>query len=1056
MSNLLIYQSSAGSGKTYKLAKEYLKLAFKFPGAFKSILAITFTNKATEEMKSRVLKFLADLSNEKDECLKKQLIEEGIRGDIKEKAKLTLQAILHNYSDFSISTIDSFFNRVLRSFSKELKLQIGYEIELDQDEVLVKITEMLFRDLEKDKELMKYLEDFIFQRINEDRGWEIEKDIMKLGEEIFKERYWEKKILISETGSHDEIIDNRKKINILFKDINIIIKNFEDYLRNIGDEAENIMKKYGLEVDDFANKKNGVGGFLIYKIRSKKDYELKTLVLKAYDSIDGWYAKNSKKIEIIKRAIDEGLYELLINAVEYIRKDSVKYNTAKELKNILYTLGIFEDLVLKLGEYRKNEKRLLQSDVNNVLQSLLSTDNSPFIYEKIGSNFKNILIDEFQDTSSFQWKNLLPLIINILSEKNIALIVGDVKQSIYRWRSGNMKLLLSQIYDDLAGFKELIETEYLKTNRRSRKEIVGFNNTFFLNAVKKISEDIENENYKNLLLNAYNQKSLVQDYKEEGGFVNVNFFEDDDEEISSQKKAEQKLIEIIKEVLSDDYSLSDILVLVRTNSEVRSISDLLTKNNYNIISTESLLVNNSPKVRIVVDLIKYICDNKNKLAKTDALYNFMEFILKDRCEYAEVFENVDELFLKKMPKEFFKEDELPKIKPVLNDMSVYEVCENLIKILEFNNSPDAYLIKFQDVLLKYSAEYNTDLISFINWWEEKKQEFFIENPSNTNAINILTIHKAKGLQGKMVIVPYANWKINLDGTKDIIWVSTDKEPFNKSAAYPVKAIMNLSNTFFKDDYEYEFAQTRLDNLNLLYVTFTRAEDRLYVLVPQKRTKDNIGEIIKDIINKDYVVNGNKFETGKRSKFQYSSDDKDIVSEVMKHYISSEWYKKTIIKPKHKKIREFIDKDFSFRMNRGVIIHQVLSYMKTYKDMDSAINKVYLEGMISEIQKEMIRNQLENVFENPVVMDWFSDKWEVKVENEILLKSGQILRPDRVILKEKRVDIIDFKTGIESAEHKKQIIQYAEILEQMGYTEISKYLLYLNFDDETNIKIVEVK
>jgi ATP-dependent helicase/nuclease subunit A len=1055
MSNLFIYQSSAGSGKTYKLSKEYLKLAFKFPGAFKSILAITFTNKATEEMKSRVLKFLIDLSNEKDEELKSQLIAEGVKGDIREQAKATLQAILHNYSDFSISTIDSFFNRVLRSFSKELKLQIGYDIELDQNEVLKKITEMLFKDLSKDEELRKYIEDFILMKISEDKGWDIERDIMKLGEEIFKERYWEKKFQIAESGNYKEISDSREKIKILLNDINSIINNFEVYLNNIGNDAESVMKQYGLEVDDFTNKEKGVGGFLIYKIRSKKDYELKTLVLKAYDSTDNWYTKTSKKKELILKVLDDGLYDLLKNAVEYIRNESIKYYSARELKNSLYTLGIFEDLISKLNEYRKANKQILQSDVNNILQSLISTDNSPFIYEKIGSNFKNILIDEFQDTSTFQWKNLLPLIVNVLSEKNTALVVGDVKQSIYRWRSGNMKLLLTQIYNDLEGFQELIKTEYLKTNRRSKKEIVEFNNAFFLKAIEKITEDIEDETYKNFLFKAYHRDSVVQNSEKKGGYVSLNFFNSDDN-FTAQEKAERKLLEIIIEVLSDEYSLSDILVLVRKNSEVRQVSGLLTKAGYNIVSAESLLVNNSPKVRIIVDLIKYICDNKNNLAKVDALYNYKEFILKKKSDYPEIFENYKEEFLNELPKGFFKENESPKIKPVLNDLTIYEISENLIRIFGFDSLPDPYLIKFQNVVLDYSTENDSDLISFLNWWEEKKNGYSIDSPANTNAINIMTIHKAKGLQGKIVIVPYANWKINIDGTKDLIWVSTDKEPFNKSAAYPIRAVKNLSNTFFKDDFDYEFAQTRLDNLNLLYVTFTRAEERLYVLVPEIKNTENIGKLIKSVIGEQDNFSENKYETGIKEKAKKDKKKEDITTEKMKHFVSTEWYKKTIIKPKHKKIREFIDKDFAFKINWGVIIHEVLSYIKNIDDSEKAVNKVYSEGIITEVQKDKVKFQLDKILKDPIIQNWFSKEWEVKSENEILLSDGSILRPDRVLIKDKKAVVIDYKTGIEKEEHKKQVSQYAETLEQMGYSEVLKYLLYINYEDAENIKIVEVE
>lgn len=1055
MSNLLIYQSSAGSGKTYKLAKEYLKLAFKFPGAFKYILAITFTNKATEEMKSRILKFLSELSLDKNDDLKSQLIEEGVEGNIKELAKSTLSKILHNYTDFSVSTIDSFFNSVLRSFSRELRLQMGFEIELDQKEVLKNITGTLLKDLSKDEELRNYIEEFILHKISEDRGWDIEKDIMKLGEEIFKERYWEKKFQLVESGSKSEISDSRKRIRVLLKDIQNITKTFEDDLKKTGDEAENIMKKYDLSIEDFANKDRGVGGFLIYKIRDKKDFEINSYVRKAYASVDGWYKKTSGKKEIILQALDNGLYCLLKKAVEYIQTNSVKYNSAKEIKNNLYTLGIFEDLIANLNEYRKTNRKLLQTDVNNILYGLISSDNSAFVYEKIGSNYKNLLIDEFQDTSTFQWKNLLPLIINVLSEKYLALVVGDIKQSIYRWRSGNMKLLLTQIYEDLYEFRELLKTEFLKTNRRSGKEIVEFNNKFFIKAVEEITKDIAEENIKNMLLKAYSPEIVEQDYKKEGGYISINFFDDVDKENPPQARAEAKVPEIIKEVLSDGYMLSDILILVRRNSEVRAISELLTGADYKIISTESLLVNNSPKVRVIVDLIKFIADNKNKIAKADALYNYIEYIKKDRTIYNSIFENTDEEFIKNIPQRFFKENEAPKIKPVLNDLPVYEVCENLVQILEFDKISDPYIIKFQNTVLKYSQENNADLVSFLDWWEEKKNDFSIDTPAHTNAISIMTVHKAKGLQGKVVIVPYANWKINIDGTKDLIWVSTPEEPFNKSAAYPVKAIKNLANTYFRDDFNYEFIQTRLDNLNLLYVTFTRAEERLYVLVPEIRNTENAGKLLKNVLMNYEGYKENKFESGKKDKAKKEEDVKGIRTENLKHYISSEWYKKIVISPKHIRLNEFIDKDFTFKTNWGVIGQQILSRMKTKDDIEKAINKVFSEGIIPGAQKEKVRNQVNKILNNKDVKNWFNDKWDVKSETGILLNDGSSLRPCRVITKDGEAIVIDYKTGIEQEYHKNQLKQYAEKLTGMGFSKVSKYLLYLNSDDASKIKIVEV-
>ncbi|MBI5402288.1 MAG: UvrD-helicase domain-containing protein [Ignavibacteriae bacterium] len=1056
MSNLTIYQSSAGSGKTYKLAKEYLKFAFRYPGAFKNILAITFTNKATEEMKSRVLNFLVDLSKGKNEELKAQLTEEGVKGDIEELAKVTLNSILHNYSDFSISTIDSFFNRVLRSFSKELKLQINFDIELDQEKVLDEITDMMLKGLKDDEELKKYLSEFILMKINDDRGWDIEKDIRKLGNEIFKERYIEKKYAALEKGSGRGISDSREKIKVLIEEIYKIKKEFEIHLKSIGDNAEDVMKRYGLEIEDFSYKDKGVMGFLILKTRNpKSEYEITKRAEETYSSNEGWCAKSSKKKNEIQSAAEEGLHSLLKEAVEYIRDNSRKYFTAVELLDTVYTLGIFEDLNERLSRFRKENKKLLQSDVNGILKSVISEDNTPFIYEKIGNSFRNILIDEFQDTSTFQWHNLLPLIINSLSENNKALVVGDVKQSIYRWRSGNMKLLLEKIYSDLEGFREEVKTEYLRTNRRSCSEIVKFNNSFFLAAAGKITDGIGDGAFVELIKKAYAKDSVEQDYKKEGGYVCIEFFDSDDEqEIKAVERAEEKVKEIVKEVLKDGYGLSDILVLVRSNDEAKKISGLLASEGYRIISSESLLLNNSPKVRMIADLMKLINDNKDELAKADAVYNYLCFIKSSNDSLAAVFENAGKLFYDKIPDEFFKESEKPKIKPVLNDTGVFEVCENLIKILKFDEVPDPYLIKFQDVILEYAKSNNSDLKSFLDWWEEKKNDFTIDSPRGTDAVNIMTIHKAKGLQGKIVIVPYANWKLNIDGTKDLIWASAAEVPFGISSAYAVKAKLSMRKTFFEEDFNYEFAQTRLDNLNLLYVTFTRAEDRLYVLVPEKKNTENIGNVIKSVIKEKYNPEGNETAVGIKSKKKESEKKSGVRTETLKHFISDYWYKKIIIRPKHRQMREFTDEEFACKVNKGVVLHEVLSRLISFDDAENVITKMIYEGIIRESDSERIYGEIEKLRNNTVVSDWFSSRWEVKPESDILLDDGSFIRPDRVLIKGSEAVVIDYKTGSVKEEHKKQVTKYADTLKEMGFTNVRKYLLYFG-NNEDGVTFTEV-
>jgi ATP-dependent helicase/nuclease subunit A len=468
------------------------------------------------------------------------------------------------------------------------------------------------------------------------------------------------------------------------------------------------------------------------------------------------------------------------------------------------------------------------------------------------------------------------------------------------------------------------------------------------------------------------------------------------------------------------------------------------------------MVNNSPKVRLIVDLVKYINDNRNDLAKTDAIYNYIVHIVNDNQGCQDLFADASNAFTENIPKEFFKENEIPKIKPLLNDTGIYEVCENLIMIFGFNNVSDPYLIKFQDLVLEYTKENNSDLMSFIDWWEEKKNDFTIDSPAGTNAIRIMTIHKAKGLQGKIVIIPYANWKLNIDGAKDLIWVSSEQEPFGKSSAYAVKATLGLRKTYFADDFNYEFAQTRLDNLNLLYVTFTRAEERLYIIVPEKKNSENTGKLIRSIINDNYLTKNDEFESGTKDRNIEKQEIQVIETETLKYYISNDWYKKTIIKPKHKQLKEFTDPEFAYKVNRGVVLHEVLSRMKTFDKSDEVISKIIFEGLLSDNDAVKIKNDVEKLKLNPLIKSWFSGEWDVKQEADILLIDGSFIRPDRVLAKRNEAVVIDFKTGIAKEEHKNQITKYAETLMGMGYSKIDKYLLYIRDKDDENVEIMEVK
>ncbi len=1057
MPNFLIYKSSAGSGKTYTLVKEYLKIVLRNPDDFRHTLAITFTNKAADEMKTRIMEKLGELADGKEDALLKTLKNEGVTADIPSQAKKVLQNILHKYSYFSVLTIDSFFHRVIRAFAKELKLHLAYNIEIDSDKALAKITDDLLAEIGLDPDLTRYLEDFALSRVEESKDWKIEKEITRIGEEIFKERFFERK-------SHfkTDVTDNRETMKKFIDTINQIRDNFESVMEDCADKANEIMERFGLEIKDFPYGKSGVINYLLNKIKNG-DYEPKTRVYEVYNDPKAWYGK--KFYSPVKDAVDGGLKELLEKAVKNYENNYVTYITAKELAKSIYVIGIFKDLMEKLKDYRDENRVMLISDTSNVLKQVIAEENSPVVYEKIGNTYKYFLIDEFQDTSTYQWQNFLPLIINSLSENHFSMVVGDVKQSIYRWRNGNMKLLLEEIYKDLHNFKKVLQDEYLDKNFRSRKEIVAFNNSFFANAAARIAESKPN-NFSSYITNAYadvSQKSSG----ETGGYVNVSFIRKiKDEELSTTEKANSKLLEFVQSVLKDGFSLKDVLILARRNSEGSEIASLLMDNGYKVVSNESLMLVNSPKVKLIISLLKYIVDHKNAIAKTEALYNLVNLnkkVVSSDKIFSDHREGNNVLFNSLMPEEFFKTDvvsgkaDYSRINPGLNNLTLYELIERLIGIFKLNKPGDSYLLRFQDIILEYMRENNSDITSFISWWEENKSkaEYSIIVPGHEDAVRVMTIHMAKGLQAPVVIIPYANWDMEINPMKDLIWVSNeDVAPFNQSV-FPVKAVSDLSNSYFARDYEEEIALTNLDNLNLIYVAFTRPVERLYVIVPERKifNKYNAGKLIEETVtlgsglSKNYYSMYDFFETGTKNPHKKCEEEDSIKPESLSEYISTDWFSKIVILPKHRSAGLFNTSPAFSKAKRGLLMHEILAGIKTEDDLDSAIRAAQTVGILTEEEKEQVKGEIEKVISMNEIKDWFSGNWEVKTEADILLPDGKTIRPDRVMIKDTNAVIVDYKTGKKSDLHIEQLNNYANILEQSGFKQVEKYILYL---DETEI------
>jgi ATP-dependent helicase/nuclease subunit A len=913
MPNFLIYKSSAGSGKTYTLVKEYLKIVLRNPEEYKSILAITFTNKAADEMKSRIIQKLQDLADDKDKTLEQTLINEGVKTNIGLNAEIVLKKILHSYSYFSVLTIDSFLLKVVRAFSKELRLQLGYEIEVDTRSVMQHISEKLLDDIGRDKELTKYLVDFAFSNMDDNKGWKIDKAIIKTGMEIFNERHWQQKLT-----NESNVYEDRQKLRVLIDLLFDTVKNFENTMSDLSLQAEILLKENDLRIEDIAYGKSGVAGYLLKSLGKNAKYEPTNRAKAAAEDVSSWYSKSSKLKLQITKAVNNGLMDVLHKAINNYNVNGINYYTARELVKTIYVLGIFNDLIEKLKNYRDEKRVLLITDLNNILFKVTQDNNTPFVFEKIGNYYKYFLIDEFQDTSTFQWQNILPLIVNSLSENNSSMIVGDVKQSIYRWRGGNMKLLMENIYTDLSMFREQIKDELLIDNRRSKINIVDFNNRFFKAASGHIngwSEGVSS----GLIETAYAGSEQNTDKCSDGGYIEISFIDDDEEnEIKALDIVYERVLNTVNEVLSSNFSLKDILILVRYNREGSAIAGYLLDKGIRVISNESLLVLNSPKVKLIINLLKYILDNKNILAKTEILLNLC-YLNKNEFCFSEVFDDHNKttgtLFEKIMPAEFFFSDNkginYKKINPSLHNLSLFDSVELICRIFKLTNESDAYLLRFQDVILEYLKSNTSDIASFLDWWEENKSNCSIIVPEQEDAVKVMTIHRAKGLQSKIVILPFANWNMAVDGSKDTIWVSTDADDLFKSTSVLVRTVKELRSTHFKEAFNEEQVLTYLDNLNLIYVSLTRAIDRLYVYVPpaHKSKPNNAARLLREIIslNESFIQNYDRinrvYTKGTKTDNTDPDSGDDFNSIKMDKLISSDWTKRIIIKPIHTNLKE---------------------------------------------------------------------------------------------------------------------------------------------------------
>lgn len=1069
MSNksLLVYRSSAGSGKTYTLAKEYLMLAIKRPAYFKHILAVTFTNKATAEMKERIIQYLDIFSRGEEHAMADEIMQELkiTREELRIASHHVFSSVLHNYSQFSVNTIDAFFQKVIRSFAKEVGLHGGFQLELDPDDVLNKVIDEVFEDIGEDLLLTSWLVNFALSKVQEGKSWDIKKDILRFVKELFSEAYKGKENELSELASDKTIFTQ------LLKQLDKIQSKYESSAKIYAHHGLSIIDKSGLEIADFAYKNTGPAGYFLKLLEAP--YDLENLKLSsrqepALDTVDAWYSKASKKKESIGQVVELELMQHYNETYNYILTEGKNYASAQAVKRNIYVFGILLDVADKLKKYKEKEGIMLISDANSFLKKIVQDNDTPFVYEKTGAFYKNYLIDEFQDTSGFQWDNFDPLVENSMAEGNKNLLVGDVKQSIYRWRGGDWQLL--QNYE----ITETTDVKILNTNYRSAKNVIDVNNSIFSNGadllrqvyIDKIDPQLQDfENVKNkseLISRAYSDVSQIQpSYNKQKfeGYLSFSFIKEDKEEGKKWKDIALERVPVLLENLQErGIAMHQIAVLVRGNRDEKLIADYLMEYgnsekakpdySYSVVSNESLLLINASAVKLIIFALQYLQNNADQIALAKLVYAY-----QDNLNATAVPDNIfnSEEMIRFLPNDFYSNQ------LALRKMQLTDVIEEIIRLFQLKHLKGeySYIQSFQDVILDFSIKRTSDITAFMDWWEENKHKQYVKLSEQSGSARVMTVHKSKGLQFKAVILPFCNWSIDheITGMKETrMWIGIDRPPYNSFPFLPINYGTALKNTFFDIVYYQEMLQAYMDNFNLLYVALTRAEDYLFTFseAPGKEIK-KVSDVLFEILKTNHhSLNGawdedkNIFRFGKFNNVPKESS-KAIDENINKpkfELISNAWQNRLTIKSKAIDFFKSNEDEKKSSVNYGNLLHDLMSRIITTDQLPKALETMRIEGIITEKDKLELSTSILKMFENQQVFNWFDMKWKVKTEVPVIPKSGELSRMDRVMINKDQAIVVDYKTGTPRHQDQKQVKSYVQLLREMGFKDVSGYLLYV--------------
>lgn len=1061
MGELTVYKASAGSGKTFTLAVEYISHLVKSPRAYRNILAVTFTNKATAEMKERILSELYGIANRdvESEAYLSQIIQlTGMKEEkIRRSAGEALTYILHDYNHFCVETIDSFFQSVMRNLARELDLSPNLNIELDTKIVLNDAVDRMLANLTSNSKEMVGILDYIEERINEDKGWKIEDEIKDFGQNLFNES-----VMNSGDDLSNQLGDTAAQIQFRHQ-LRSKKKEIIESGKTIYDSFKNILGKNGFSASNLKSGSFIENYFIKLSNGDLNERNRNSTINKCLESPKEWVRKEEKNSILIDIACSK-LYPLLQKAEEFRSKNLIIVNSIDLTLQHLNKISLLSAVKSEINKANKENNRFLLAETNNLLHRIVRDDDSSFVFEKIGANIRNIMIDEFQDTSRMQWQNFKMLLIEGLSQGADSLIVGDVKQSIYRWRNGDWEIL-NNLKNKLQGFPLVEKT--LTTNRRSETHIIRFNNAVFtaaknyFNDIYRLQQGIECEE----LLNAYKDVEQQSPRDKEKGYVKVSFLgPDPDAKLNYQENTCVQLGKEVKELLTDGVELKDIAILVRKKNNIGQIADYFNNElQIQIVSNEAFRLDASTSVNMLINALRVLADENDSISLTSLLISYENEVLHHNF-------NIDILTIDSATAYldfFFKQALELKLLPL------YELLEKLFDLFQLSRieAQDAYLFSFFDAVMQYLEKNPSDIRSFLNYWDERLCNQTI--PSNElDGIRIFTIHTSKGLQFHTVLIPFCDWNQENETNKQLVWCSPKEKPFNKLKIVPINYGQNMHDSIYQDEFLKEQLQLWVDNLNLLYVAFTRAEKNLIIWGHIKKAKSISGllqTILPKVAEDTQVSLNNEFglEIGERlpseGKSKMAESKNKFLQQPLLHPIKMQSFFHRVEFKQSNRSADFIagidEENSSTRfIDRGKLLHNLFSIINKESDIDTAINRLEFEGVIDATEEDEIRAFAHKAFDIPQIKTWYSSDWQLLNERSIIWSDhGKIMnrRPDRVMVKENKLIVVDFKFGKRETKYKNQVKGYMNLLKEMGYQNINGYLWYVTEGIIESVKATEV-